>query len=151
MVVNGFVIENLSQHRDLEANKKGRENKCGNDEGGEGYFRHFSHGANMSCPLFISAIRNSNSIRYKCPEMHPFHWYYFHNRNAWLESRIRFRCIQSFWRLLWNFPLTYFFNTLVLLIVATLRIIYILVFSHRDKHSHVYFATINPVIKYSYS
>ena len=61
MVVNGFVIENLSQHRDLEANKKGRENKCGNDEGGEGYFRHFSHGANMSCTLFISAIRNSNS------------------------------------------------------------------------------------------
>ena len=79
MVVNGFVIENLSQHRDLEANKKGRENKCGNDEGGEGYFRHFSHGANMSCPLFISVIRNSNSIRYKCPEMHPLHLYYFKN------------------------------------------------------------------------
>jgi len=73
VVVNGFVIENLSQHRDLEANKKGRENKCGNDEGGEGYFRHFSHGANMSCPLFIFAIRNSNSISYKCPEMHPLH------------------------------------------------------------------------------
>ena len=120
MVVNGVVIENLYQHRDLEANKKGRENKCGNDEGGEGYFRHFSHGANMSCTLFISAIRNSNSISYKCPEMHPLHWYYFHNRNAWLESRIRL----SFWRLLWNFPLIYFFNSLVLLIVATLRIIY---------------------------
>ena len=57
---------------------KGRENKYGNDEGGEGFFCHFSHGANMTCPLFISAIRNSNSIRYKCSEMHPFQGYYFH-------------------------------------------------------------------------
>ena len=153
MVVNGFVIENLSQHWDLEANKKGRENKCGNDEGGEGCFRHFSHGANMTCPLFISAIRNSNSIRYKCSEMHAFQGYYFKNEKLIFLSTLAQTNLVSkaFEGSCGTFLYIYFFNMLVLLIVTTLRIIHNLVFSHRDKHSHVYFDTINPVIKYWYS